>query len=357
MAWTRVSTVSSKKNSPWQRTRLASSRKAMSLVCLREPEPVSRYGPNMVSALPELLQLTYFMLKASRFLLSASSAASRSYSRNEAVEGGLGDAVGHCKEALLDAEAIDGPLVGVQAAEVRLGGVDRFEEVPRAVALSPRIDGFGRAGGQASAGNSRPKVGRRAGTERDRPGCGKNECVACWKAAIGQSAGGNVAFWRWSEILRVGRYAGRTSRPFRRRPIGRRTAAQQGCTDRTLIPSETEARPAGRSGRSGRRSDLADRRCDAAGDGRVGGTPKRCGPSRLSRRILSTIQTLTVRPQPHRRWRLLQKIRRARTVRRGLLSSKPVRTPCRMSVPTVRQCGHGVSLSRSMIAAHSASSR
>ncbi len=46
---------------------------------------------------------------------------------NEAVEGGLGDAVG-LQEALLDAEAIDGPLVGVQAAEVRLGGVDRFEE-------------------------------------------------------------------------------------------------------------------------------------------------------------------------------------------------------------------------------------
>jgi hypothetical protein len=78
---------------------------------------------------------------------------------------------------------------------------------------------------------------------------------------------------------------------------------------------------------------------------------------RLSRRILWTIQTLMVRPQPHRRWRLLQKIRRARTVRRGLLSSKPVSTPCRMSVPTVRQCGHGVGLSRSTIAAHSASSR
>jgi hypothetical protein len=78
---------------------------------------------------------------------------------------------------------------------------------------------------------------------------------------------------------------------------------------------------------------------------------------RLSRRILSAIQTLIVRPQPHRRWRLLQKMRRARTVRRGPLSSKPVSTPCRMSVPTVRQCGHGVSLSRSTIAAHSASSR
>ena len=40
---TRVSTFSSKKNSPWQRTRLASSMKAMSLACLREPgdRPVS----------------------------------------------------------------------------------------------------------------------------------------------------------------------------------------------------------------------------------------------------------------------------------------------------------------------------
>ncbi len=78
---------------------------------------------------------------------------------------------------------------------------------------------------------------------------------------------------------------------------------------------------------------------------------------RLSRRILSAIQTLMVRPQPPRRWRLLQKMRRARMVRRVLLSSKPVSVPWRMSVPTVLQCGHGVSLSRSTMAAHSASPR
>jgi len=35
-----VSTFSSKKNSPWQRTRLASSMKAMSFACLRDPSEV-----------------------------------------------------------------------------------------------------------------------------------------------------------------------------------------------------------------------------------------------------------------------------------------------------------------------------
>src|SRR6185312_10813659 len=78
---------------------------------------------------------------------------------------------------------------------------------------------------------------------------------------------------------------------------------------------------------------------------------------RLSRRILSVSQTLMVRPQPERRWRLLQKMRRARMVGRVLLSSTSVCVPWRMSVPTVLQCGHGVSLSRSTMAAHSASPR
>ena len=79
---------------------------------------------------------------------------------------------------------------------------------------------------------------------------------------------------------------------------------------------------------------------------------------RLSRRILSASQTLKVRPQPGRAWRLLQKIRRARTVFRwGLLSSKPYRKPCRISVPTTLQCGQGVSLSRSAMAFHSSSLR
>ena len=78
---------------------------------------------------------------------------------------------------------------------------------------------------------------------------------------------------------------------------------------------------------------------------------------RLSRRIFPANQMLVVRPQPCRRWRLRQKTRRARTVRRGLPSSNPTSTPCRMSMPTARQCGHAVSLSRSVNASHSASSR
>ena len=52
---------------------------------------------------------------------------------------------------------------------------------------------------------------------------------------------------------------------------------------------------------------------------------------RLRRRILSATQTLKVRPQPGRAWRLLQKMRRARRVLRwGLLSSKPYRKPWRI---------------------------
>jgi hypothetical protein len=79
---------------------------------------------------------------------------------------------------------------------------------------------------------------------------------------------------------------------------------------------------------------------------------------RLSRRILSATQTLNVRPQPRRRWRLLQKSRRARSVLRwGLLSSKPYKQPCRISVPNTLQCGHGVCLRRSASAFHSSALR
>ena len=77
--FTRVSTFSSKKNSPWQRTRLASSRKAMSLVGFLDPVGALQWGPNMVSACQSWLAC--FMLKASRCLWSRSSSASRSYSR------------------------------------------------------------------------------------------------------------------------------------------------------------------------------------------------------------------------------------------------------------------------------------
>lgn len=66
-------------------------------------------------------------------------------------------------------------------------------------------------------------------------------------------------------------------------------------------------------------------------------------------------QTLTVRPQPRRAWRLLQKTRQARTVFLGLLSSKPCKKPCRFSVPITLQCGQGSCLSRSASALHSSS--
>jgi hypothetical protein len=46
---------------------------------------------------------------------------------DEAVKGGLGDAVG-VEQSRLDAESVDGAFVGVQAAEVGLGGLDGFEE-------------------------------------------------------------------------------------------------------------------------------------------------------------------------------------------------------------------------------------
>jgi hypothetical protein len=46
---------------------------------------------------------------------------------NEAVKGGLGDAVGE-QQTLFDAEAIEGAFVGALVVEVRLGGVDGFEQ-------------------------------------------------------------------------------------------------------------------------------------------------------------------------------------------------------------------------------------
>ena len=79
---------------------------------------------------------------------------------------------------------------------------------------------------------------------------------------------------------------------------------------------------------------------------------------RLERRILLASQMLNVRPHPVRRPRLLQKIRRARRVLCcGLPSSNPWSEPCRLSVPTVLQCGHGICLSRSQIVPHSCSLR
>ncbi len=78
------------------------------------------------------------------------------------------------------------------------------------------------------------------------------------------------------ENLRVGRPRGRTSRPFRRRPIGRRTATQQCCADRTLIPSKPRPDPPEGPVAPGT-VGLADRRCDAAGDGALEEPPNGAG--------------------------------------------------------------------------------
>ena len=126
MAWTRVSTFSSKKNSPWQRTRLASSIKAISLACLRPAAAGVHVGPEHGVGLPELvgvfhaesetLAVVFFGFGSEQIVVA-----------DEAVEGGLGDAVG-LQEAVLDAEAIDGAFVGALGVEVGPGGVDGFEE-------------------------------------------------------------------------------------------------------------------------------------------------------------------------------------------------------------------------------------
>ena len=72
--------------------------------------------------------LAYFMLKARRFLLwSLSWCSEQVVLADEAVEGGLGDAVG-VEQVVLDAEAIEGAFVGALVVEVGPGGVDGFEE-------------------------------------------------------------------------------------------------------------------------------------------------------------------------------------------------------------------------------------
>lgn len=152
------------------------------------------------------------------------------------------------------------------------------------------------------------------------------------------------------EDLCGGRPAGRCGRE-----LGRRTATQQGRADRTLsalkpTPDSPEGSVA--AGTVG----VADGGGDAAGDGPLEECPQ--GPGGQAQPPDSLGDPDADGPSAAApAMAVAQKIRRARTVRRGLLSSKPVITPCRMSVPTVRQCGHGVSLSRSTIAAHSASFR
>ena len=177
----------------------------------------------------------------------------------------------------------------------------------------------------------------------------KKVCSACWKAAIGQSASGNAA-WRCARTCAAGRGGGcvgtsggghRPNKAVRILLWPRSNRFQMRCKVRSLRQRSAAKIAAAMPSATARSRNL-----------------HRQPVVRLSRRILSAHQTLKVRPQPGRALRLLQKTRRARTVFRwGLLSSNPRKKPCRISVPTTLQCGHGVCLSRSAIATHSSSPR
>ncbi len=177
----------------------------------------------------------------------------------------------------------------------------------------------------------------------------KKDRVVCWKAAIGQLTLGKAA-WRWASTCAAGWCAGfagggagdsgggqRPHRAVRILLCARSNRFQMRCQVRSL------------SGQS--RVRLAARMPPTTATWR---NCQRARAVRLSRLILSASQTLNVRPQPGRAWRLLQKIRRARTVVcRGLASSNPYKKPCRTSAPTALQCGQEVCLSCSAIAVHS----
>lgn len=179
----------------------------------------------------------------------------------------------------------------------------------------------------------------------------KKDLVASWKAAMGQSSGGKLV-WRWARTCAA---------------VGRRAcvAGNPGGGPRPSKAVRMADWP--RSNRFQMRWKVRLHRGQLTAWMAAVMVPAtacwrkvhRVRVVRLRRRILSASQMLKVRPQPDRnRRRLLQKMRRARSVRcGGLLSSNPVRTPWRLSVPTVLQCGHGVCLRRSAISIHSSSRR
>jgi len=74
--------------------------------------------------LPELVGV--FHAEGEAFFVVALVLGEQVIFADEAVEGGLGDAFG-LEQPLFDAEAIDGPLVGIQVVEVGPGGLDGFE--------------------------------------------------------------------------------------------------------------------------------------------------------------------------------------------------------------------------------------
>ena len=179
----------------------------------------------------------------------------------------------------------------------------------------------------------------------------KKDLVASWKAAMGQSSGGKMV-WRWARTCAA---------------VGRRAcvAGNSGGGPRPSKAVRMADWP--RSNRFQMRWKVRLHRGQLTAWMAAVMVPTtacwrnahRVRVVRLRRRILSASQMLKVRPQPGRnRRRLLQKMRRARiVVRCGLLSSKPVRMPWRLRVPTVLQWGHGISLIRSAMAIHSSLER
>ncbi len=124
---------------------------------------------------------------------------------------------------------------------------------------------------------------------------------ACWKAAMGQGSLGKAA-WRWARVCAAGRCSAgsvgggqRPSSAVRILLWARSKRFQMRCQVR-LLRCESLAPVAGRMPPPA----ACWRNCHSR------------PVVRLRRRILSASQTLKVRPQPRRAWRLLQKIRRVR---------------------------------------------
>ena len=99
----------------------------MSLACLRAAagHPGVDVGPEHGVGLPELVG--EFHAEGEAFLGVGVARGEQFVLANEAVEGGLGDAA-WLQEGVLDAEAIEGALVGALVVEVGLGRIEGFEE-------------------------------------------------------------------------------------------------------------------------------------------------------------------------------------------------------------------------------------
>src|SRR6185437_4753792 len=83
-------------------------------------------GPEQGVGLPQLVGV--FHAEGETFLVVVVIGSEQVVVANEAVEGGLGDAVG-LEQALLDTEAIEGAFIGTLLVEVGFGGVEGFEQL------------------------------------------------------------------------------------------------------------------------------------------------------------------------------------------------------------------------------------